>query len=91
MSQSLIDLHILTAKATISHEKYIAGIITTEEFLKEMESIDCHCHTDIKLEDAIEVINRIVFNVNNPLDFRTNNDLSQIDQLLNDINKSADG
>ena len=52
MSQSLIDLHILTAKATISHEKYIAGIITTEEFLKEIESIDCHCHTDIKLEDA---------------------------------------
>ena len=46
---------------------------------------------DIKLEDAIEVINRIVFNVNNPLDFRTNNDMSQIDQLLNDINKSADG
>ena len=51
MSQSLIDLHILTAKATISHEKYIAGIITTEEFLKEMESIDCHCHTDIVLND----------------------------------------
>jgi hypothetical protein len=52
MSQSLIDLHILTAKAAISHEKYIAGIITTEEFLKEIESIDCHCHTDIKLEEA---------------------------------------
>ena len=44
-------MHILTAKATISHEKYIAGIITTEEFLKEMESIDCHCHTDIVLND----------------------------------------
>ena len=46
---------------------------------------------DIKLEDAIEIINRIVFNVNNPLDFRTNNDMSQIDHLLNDINRSADG
>jgi hypothetical protein len=46
---------------------------------------------DIKLEDAIEIINRIINNVNYPLDFRTNNDMSQIDQLLNDINKSADG
>ena len=51
MSQSLLDLHVLTAKATISHKKYIAGIITTEEFLKEIDSIDCHCHTDIKLEE----------------------------------------
>ncbi len=46
---------------------------------------------DIKLEDAIEIINRIINNVNYPLDFRTNNDSSRIDQLLNDINKSADG
>ena len=46
---------------------------------------------DIKLEDAIEIINRIITNVNYPLDFRTNNDSSRIDQLLNDINKSADG
>ena len=46
---------------------------------------------DIKLDDAIEIINRIINNVNDPLDFRTNNDMSQIDQLLNDINKSADG
>ena len=46
---------------------------------------------DIKLDDAIEIINRIINNVNDPLDFRTNNDMSQIDQLLNDINRSADG
>jgi hypothetical protein len=46
---------------------------------------------DIKLDDAIEIINRIINNVNYPLDFRTNNDSSRIDQLLNDINKSADG
>jgi hypothetical protein len=46
---------------------------------------------DIKLEDAIEIIERIIQNVNYPLDLRTNNDMSQIDQLLNDINKSADG
>jgi hypothetical protein len=46
---------------------------------------------DIKLDDAIEIIERIIQNVNYPLDLRTNNDMSQIDQLLNDINKSADG
>ena len=50
MSEQLQELHTLTAKATIAHKKYIAGVITKEEFIQQMDDINCHCHTDIVLD-----------------------------------------
>ena len=51
MSKELQDLHTLTTKATIAHKKYIAGVITTEEFIQQIDGIDCHCHNDIVLDE----------------------------------------
>ena len=50
MSKELQDLHTLTAKATIAHKKYVAGVITTEEFIQQIDELDCHCHNDIVLD-----------------------------------------
>jgi hypothetical protein len=50
MSKQLQDLHILTAKATIAHKQYLAGMITKEEFTKKIDDLDCHCHSDIVLD-----------------------------------------
>ena len=49
MSHKLHDLHKLTAEATISHKKFLGGLLTSEEFVKELESINIHAHTDIVL------------------------------------------
>ena len=49
MSHKLHDLHKLTAEATISHKKFLGGLLTSEEFLKELESINIHAHSDILL------------------------------------------
>ena len=52
MSKQLQDLHTLTAKATIAHKQYLAGIITREEFKKQIDDLDCHCHGgDIVLDE----------------------------------------
>jgi hypothetical protein len=51
MSKQLQDLHTLTAKATIAHKKYLAGMITKEEFTQQIDEIDCHRHTDIMLDE----------------------------------------
>jgi hypothetical protein len=29
---------------------YNAGIITSEEFVKQIKELDCHCHNDIVLD-----------------------------------------
>ena len=50
MSHKLHDLHKLTAKATISHKKFLGGFLTSEEFVKELESINVHAHSDILLD-----------------------------------------
>ena len=50
MSKNLEQLHILTAKAVIAQKKYLAGAISSAEFVKELNDLDCHCHTDIVLE-----------------------------------------
>ena len=49
MSKQLQQLHTLTAKATIAHKMYSAGLITKEDFKKQLNDIDCHCHGDIVL------------------------------------------
>jgi len=46
----LQELHTLTANATIAHLKYQAGVITTEEFIQQIDDLDCHCHSDITLD-----------------------------------------
>lgn len=51
MSKELQDLHALTAKATIAHRMYSVGLLTKEEFKKQLDDLDCHCHTDIILEE----------------------------------------
>ena len=51
MSKQLQQLHTLTAKATIAHKMYSAGLITKEDFKKQLNDIDCHCHGDIILEE----------------------------------------
>jgi hypothetical protein len=50
MSNQLQQLHTLTAKATIAHKKYLAGMITKEEFVQQIDELDCHCHADIVLD-----------------------------------------
>jgi hypothetical protein len=50
MSRELESLHILTAKAVVVQQKFLAGIITPEEFVKEIKELDCHCHNDIVLD-----------------------------------------
>jgi RNase P/RNase MRP subunit POP5 len=50
MSKQLQQLHTLTAKATIAHKMYSAGLITKEDFKKQLNDLDCHCHGDIVLE-----------------------------------------
>ena len=50
MSKQLQNLHTLTAKATIAHKKYLAGMITKEEFVQQIDELDCHCHADIVLD-----------------------------------------
>jgi hypothetical protein len=47
MSQNLLDLHTLAAKAQILQSKYMAGVITAGEFKQQIEEIGCHCHNDI--------------------------------------------
>ncbi|MBM3417395.1 MAG: hypothetical protein FJY17_00565 [Bacteroidetes bacterium] len=51
MSKELENLHILTAEAVISQQKYMAGIITLDEFSKEIKELDCHCHNDIVIDE----------------------------------------
>jgi hypothetical protein len=51
MSKQLQQLHTLTAKATIAHKMYSAGLITKEDFKKQLTDLDCHCHGDIVLEE----------------------------------------
>ena len=41
MSKQLQQLHTLTAKATIAHKMYSAGLITKEDFKKQLNDIDC--------------------------------------------------
>jgi len=50
MSEKLLELHTLTAKATIAHKMYSAGLITKEDFKKQLNDLNCHCHDDIVLE-----------------------------------------
>lgn len=50
MSEKLLELHTLTSKATIAHKMYLAGLITKEDFKKQLNDLNCHCHTDIVLE-----------------------------------------
>jgi hypothetical protein len=47
MSQKLLDLHTLTAKAQILQSKYTAGVITFGEFKQQIEELGCHSHDDI--------------------------------------------
>lgn len=54
MSKELESLHILTAKAVVVQQKYLAGIIDFEEFKEEIKKLDCHCHKDIVLEKKHE-------------------------------------
>ena len=51
MSKELEKLHILTANAVIAQKKYLAGAISSAEFVKDIRELDCHCHTDIVLND----------------------------------------
>ena len=48
--EKLQELHTLTAYATLAHLKYQAGVITIEEFIKEIDDLECHCHSDIVLD-----------------------------------------
>jgi hypothetical protein len=48
--EKLQELHTLTANATIAHLKYQHGVITTEEFIQQIDDLDCHCHSDIVLD-----------------------------------------
>jgi hypothetical protein len=50
MSRKLQELHTLTAKANKIHILYDAGAITSEEFVKRIKELDCHCHNDIVLD-----------------------------------------
>jgi hypothetical protein len=50
MSKQLQQLHTLTGNAQRIHILYNAGIITSEEFVKQIKELDCHCHNDIVLD-----------------------------------------
>lgn len=50
MSKQLQQLHTLTGNAQRIHILYNAGIITSEEFVKQIKELDCHCHNDIILD-----------------------------------------
>ena len=50
MSKQLQKLHTLTGNAQKIHILYNAGVITTEEFVKQIKELDCHCHDDIVLD-----------------------------------------
>lgn len=50
MSKELEKLHILTANAVIAQTKYLAGVLSSAEFVKKIKELDCHCHTDIVLD-----------------------------------------
>jgi len=49
MSKLLQKLHTLTGNAQKIHILYNAGVITSEEFVKQIKELDCHCHNDIVL------------------------------------------
>jgi hypothetical protein len=49
MSKQLQKLHTLTGNAQKIHILYNAGVITSEEFVKQIKELDCHCHNDIVL------------------------------------------
>lgn len=51
MSKNLENLHILTAKAVIAQQKYLAGIMTAKQFCDTIKELNCHCHSDIVLEE----------------------------------------
>ena len=51
MSKELENLHKLTANAVIAQKKYLAGAISSAEFVKQIRELDCHCHTDIVLDE----------------------------------------
>ena len=50
MSTKLQELHTLTGKAQKIHIMYSIGAITSEEFVKQIKELDCHCHNDIVLD-----------------------------------------
>ena len=50
MSKQLQKLHTLTGNAQKIHILYNAGVITSEEFVKQIKELDCHCHDDIVLD-----------------------------------------
>ena len=50
MSKQLQKLHTLTGNAHKIHILYNAGVITSEEFVKQIKELDCHCHDDIVLD-----------------------------------------
>lgn len=45
----LQSLHTMVAKASIANDKYMAGVITKEQFKKEIDDLNCHCYGDIVL------------------------------------------
>ena len=45
----LQSLHTMAAKASIANDKYMAGVITKEQFKKEIDDLNCHCYDDIVL------------------------------------------
>jgi hypothetical protein len=49
MSHKLYELHKLTAEATISHKKFLGGLLTSEEFVKALEDINVHAHSNMVL------------------------------------------
>jgi hypothetical protein len=50
MSKQLQKLHTLTGNAQKIHILYNAGVITSEEFVKQIKELGCHCHNDIVLD-----------------------------------------
>ena len=46
----LSELHKLAAEAQICQAKYLAGIITLDEYKESTQHIDCHC--DIVVEEC---------------------------------------
>ena len=50
MSTKLQELHKLTGNAQRIHIQYDVGAITSEEFVKQIKELNCHCHNDIVLD-----------------------------------------